>query len=451
MRAAVPGYMKDMDKAPPGHRFGLYFAGWTDEWKLADKEKQKMFSDVTSLGSEDHKHLSALIERQQRAAERMGEAVFSIVARSTAPFVTGMGNEHPLENGFAFLNPYGLPYLPGSSIKGVLRRAAEELVLGREAEGFDMLDIWYLFGFDGNADFLENQEQVRCAFREPDRLVKWLKQILPDTFRKDGLDDPQAFLTALPSNKALRRSLFNVGALNFWDAFPQGSLSIEIMTPHHSDYLQNDGAPHDSEKPNPIPFLTIAPGARFHFFVQNIGDTGDGNWQRTLDQCFRHAWDWLGFGAKTSVGYGAMIEDPAIIAQRRREEEARRKAEAERRQREEEERRAQEAETRRQTELAAMPTHKRMLAEAGQELDGLRKHLQAVDTSGYAKLRNLLKRMVEQAKALDAEGRAEIANWIEHRLDELDNGWRHPDLNAKKRKQWEKKTKETIEGLRRNG
>lgn len=58
------------------------------------------------------------------------ESILRLDAIAVSPFTTGLGNEHPLENGFAFLNPYGLPYLPGSGVKGVLRRAARELASG---------------------------------------------------------------------------------------------------------------------------------------------------------------------------------------------------------------------------------------------------------------------------------------------------------------------------------
>ncbi len=457
MRAAVPHYMRDMEQAPPGHRFSLYFPIWNDRWELEANQKSQAVDQIVKAGV-DHTLVRALIGRQRAQAESLGDAVFTTIAQSTAPFVTGMGYEHPLENGFAFLNPYGLPYLPGSSIKGVLRKAAEELVLSGEARGFDMLDVWRLFGFDGNAGFLLDARLISRAFPEPGRLADWLEQVLPDHFERKGWDDPQAFLMALPGNKSLRRSLFNMGALNFWDAFPDGKLTVEIMTPHHSEYLQKNGTPHDSEKPNPIPFLAIAPGAKFHFFVQQIGDVGDCDWRTVLAQCFAHAFAWLGFGAKTAVGYGAMTEDPAMAAKRRLEEEARRRAEEERRRQEEEARRkaeearrAAEAEARRQAELAAMPAHKRALAEAEEKLAGLCKRMHVADMSGYGELRHLVKELLAHAGDWDAAARAEMAEWLENTLNGLEHGWRHPDLKAKQRKKWEEKTRKAIAEVRKGG
>jgi len=246
MKVAVPQYMRDMQQAAPGHRFGMYFPIWNDQWEITKDKKADAIKKVLALHPDDQKRQQSLAQRQQFQALALGDTVCSEYAVATAPFATGMGYEHPLENGFAFLNPYGLPYLPGSSVKGVMLRATEEL-------GVDVGVVDELFGS-----------------------------------AEDG----------------------SQGALSFWDVFPQGTLALDIMTPHHSAYLQGGTAsPHDSESPVPIPFLTVAPGAQFVFHVQMIRPTGILDWQVMLTQCFEHAFDWLGFGAKTSVGYGAMMHD----------------------------------------------------------------------------------------------------------------------------------------------
>jgi len=246
MQAAVPQYMRDMNRSAPGHRFGLYFPVWNSRWEIIKDKKTDAAGRVLSLQPDDRKRMVSLAERQQVLALGLGDTVISQYAISTSPFVTGMGYEHPLENGFAFLNPYGLPYLPGSSVKGVLRRAAKELDVDAE-------DVAELFG-------------------------------------SSAADGSQ-------------------GALNFWDAFPQGKLALDVMTPHHGDYYQEKSAPHDSGQPNPIVFLTVAPEAKFAFHVQLIRSIAMSDWQAVLRECFEHAFDWMGFGAKTSVGYGAMMHD----------------------------------------------------------------------------------------------------------------------------------------------
>ena len=177
----------------------------------------------------------------------------TINAKAVSPLVTGMGIDHPLENGFAFLNPYGLPYLPGSSVKGVLRKSWCDL--------YDKEFVAELFG---------------------------------DIDNKDN-----------------RR-----GALKFWDCIPDmGSRHMEqdIMTPHYSKYLEGKESPHDAETPTPILFLTIPPDSEFSFHStideSLLQDKGlkNGEWKPRLKNAYCHAFEWIGFGAKTSVGYGSMM------------------------------------------------------------------------------------------------------------------------------------------------
>jgi CRISPR-associated protein Cmr6 len=90
---------------------------------------------------------------------------------------------------------------------------------------------------------------------------------------------------------------------------------LEIMTPHQSSYYQNGEQPHESGQPNPIFFLTVPPGSGFTFHVTCDVErlrvlapdlAENGHWQTLLTGTFEHAFTWLGFGAKTAVGYGAM-------------------------------------------------------------------------------------------------------------------------------------------------
>ena len=275
--AAVPQFVLEragnFANCPPGHRFNLYFPIWREgDWQLDKNGKSAALRQCTKLGSAAE-FLRAVRQRQELLAQALPETSrFVIEAYSTAPFATGLGLEHPVENGFAFLSPYGLPYLAGSGVKGVLRRAAQELQTMGEAD-ITQLVIKTLFG----------HEEDRDARR---------------------------------------------GALTCWDVFPSPAkdkelLVVEIMTPHFTDYFQKKGTPHDAGKPNPIPFLAVSAGSEFRFIVTCepalLNDSVPlDNWQHVLTRILTHAFDWLGFGAKTSVGYGAMTEDPA--AKTRREE-----------------------------------------------------------------------------------------------------------------------------------
>lgn len=290
MRAAVPAYLgNDFSQAAPGHRFGLYYAGWNyagwnDDFTATKDKKTDAVRNVCTLPDHSQKLLAALLARQSAQAQASADTVLALPCLATSPFATGLGNEHPLENGFSFLTPYGLPYLPGSGVKGVIRRAAEELASGDwdDTQGWMPEAIHFLFG-PGEEDF-----------------------------RADS-DTPA-----------------RQGALRFWDVLPKppkNSLAVEIMTPHLGDYYQakNDATPNTSLTPNPIPFLAVPAGSSFAFHVECLpGRITDAElqkqWKSLVEAAFAHAAEWLGFGAKTAVGYGRMEPDESAIEERRQRE-----------------------------------------------------------------------------------------------------------------------------------
>lgn len=353
--AAVPTYLhRDFRDASPGMRFGMYLSLWgvnrrtqaclwetydldyevrgqnREEREVRKENKVSALSDAKRLNDRDLKAMFALVKRQQQifVASIADADGLQLEALATAPFTTGLGNEHPLENGFAFLNPYGLPYLSGSGVKGVLRQAARELASGDWGEAH---------GWSEDKSHALAAGKARIPLSTVDALF------------------------GLQSNNGDTQHVR--GALTFWDVIPQikgDSLTVEIMTPHQSHYYQQkpdrraggSDTPHDSGQPNPISFLTVPPGSGFVFHVQcDLAHLNriapelatNGQWKELLAAAFEHAFKWLGFGAKTAVGYGAMQEDPKA----KERETARRQAKSDAA------RRAQE-ESDRQTALAQM-------------------------------------------------------------------------------------------------
>jgi CRISPR-associated protein Cmr6 len=130
------------------------------------------------------------------------------------------------------------------------------------------------------------------------------------------------------------------------------------MTPHYGDYYQGNVTPHDSGQPNPILFLTVPPDSSFEFFVQcdfaALPESLRNSWQTLLEAAFQHAFDWLGFGAKTAVGYGQFPGDALEIAKAKREEQNQQREAAEA---------AARAEAERQKQLNAMSPLDRAIEE----------------------------------------------------------------------------------------
>ena len=78
--------------------------------------------------------------------------------------------------------------------------------------------------------------------------------------------------------------------------------------------------PHDAGQPTPVSFLALPAGSVFDFHIicneGRLPTSLAGRWTGLLDAAATHAFDWLGFGAKTAVGYGAMSESGASRAKR---------------------------------------------------------------------------------------------------------------------------------------
>lgn len=215
-------------------------------------------------------------ERLAEAHARRGELFRALGARIRdleldAPFVTGTGLEHPTENGFVFHHGLGVPCIPASSLKGLVRAYAEQ---------------WQELGPE-----------------EADRIF-----------------GPRPTGTAS-----------QVGSVVIFDALPLGPvrLSVEITTPHYQPWYQADAParrpPADWYAPVPIPFLVLAPGARFRFAVaaRRPAVAGDEADAERVAGWLVDALKKLGAGAKTALGFGR-FDEPG--ARRRRDEELRRQA-----------------------------------------------------------------------------------------------------------------------------
>ncbi len=113
-------------RAHAGLWFDKFCDRWTRDWSMsADREgrgsnpKLDWIGTVTTGVVGEPDLIEETAHRSARLAKRRGGQwmVFSTESR----FVTGLGRSHPVENGFAWHPTLGTPYLPGSSVKGLVR------------------------------------------------------------------------------------------------------------------------------------------------------------------------------------------------------------------------------------------------------------------------------------------------------------------------------------------
>lgn len=232
---------------------GLWYDKFCHQWREYPWEidsKINWIKTVTESQEEigDEQLIRECAERFQHLVQQMpGHQLW--LARTVTRFVTGIGQSHPINNGFTWHPTLGIPYLPSSSLKGLVRH-------------------WV---------------------REQNRL--------------DHEEEEQIFGSEVKSTTA------QVGQVIFFDALPQKPVrcEIDILTPHHPSYYKNPekAPPGDWENPLPIPFLTVAPEQTFLFALAPRTNSGEAQMAtKKAFQWLQEALQQAGAGAKTDVGYG---------------------------------------------------------------------------------------------------------------------------------------------------
>ena len=178
---------------------------------------------------------------------KQGIKLYCVDATVDWRLIVGLGGEHVQETSMTLHHIYGIPYIPGSAVKGVLRH-------------------WWL-----EEDFVDSTGKVN---------------------EEKALDDPD-FLAVFGSQKQR-------GKVQFFDAYPEEvCLATDIMNPHYTEYYSKQKPPTDHQNPVPINFLTVEETTfRFVFLAKEQKHLNH------LKKRFQKALKIKGIGAKTAVGYG---------------------------------------------------------------------------------------------------------------------------------------------------
>jgi CRISPR/Cas system CMR subunit Cmr6 (Cas7 group RAMP superfamily) len=296
-----------------------------------------------------------------------------------------------MENAGLCLDRFGLPYIPGSAVKGCARRAAlaalREWSEAGQKPGATPQDDGNLFK-EACAPFVTPADMLAAI----GRVFGWCEQdwkddadfawafsagtgdtwvsVRNDVVRRLALDPGSALD---PGDKTPWKRLPNfAGSIAFLPAYPidleqtgpvpglpvpvpsLGKLELDVVTCHHRDYYASKEAnpvATDTEDPVPVVFPAVAPGHIFGFVLAPLRDSSPAHLSQadTWLACGLAA---FGLGAKTNAGYGwfdstrpvqEAVERGLAAAEARRQSQLTQ-------QRQEQERRAEEA--RRQSEAA---------------------------------------------------------------------------------------------------
>ncbi|MHB8597022.1 MAG: type III-B CRISPR module RAMP protein Cmr6 [Ktedonobacteraceae bacterium] len=187
--------------------------------------------------------------------EKMLAEYGALIRKATVKgrMIVGLGNESVLETSITLHRTYGVPYIPGSALKGLA--------------------------------------------------ASYVQQKLSETWHTGG-----------EAHKIIFGDTDNAGYVVFFDALyipnkdtVNAPLRADIITVHHPDYYQgSEKAPADWDSPTPISFLTATGSYLIAVAAPDLEKGTREQWLNTTLKIIEGALETLGIGAKTSSGYGRM-------------------------------------------------------------------------------------------------------------------------------------------------
>jgi len=288
MRLVSKDVNNALDSNCTNANFGLMFNKYLDygdikgslvpEAKETPKKLIRQFNESKIMAADVLKRLHVQQADFCKAMTKAGWVPFVFHVRLVSPFVSGLGVAHPTETGMVLDHICGMPFIPVSSQKGVLRIA--HIVNSLK---------------DENGDWLSEEILKQKQIVNED--MAWNEDGVSKTLFGCGGD---------------REAL--AGQLIILDAYPlkPPELKEEIINPHYSEYYQGkrDRGPTEDQRPIPVKFLVVKNGAEFVF--RSLLRMPFGNApikdQNTLIRAIRRnlhqAIEEIGIGAKTSLGFG---------------------------------------------------------------------------------------------------------------------------------------------------
>ncbi len=213
-----------------------------DESPPADKDTPQMAHFKSAAGIEEPSFYQRSFDRWQRVLQQLDARMEK--GEVLGRMVVGLGADSVLENAISLHHTYGLPFIPGSALKGL-------------ASSYAHLRL-------ENAAWNKGGEAHRILFGDTT----------------------------------------SAGYVTFFDALyipksaKQGFLWPDVITVHHRDYYQKEGvAPADWDSPTIIPFIS----ATGKYLIALAGPEA---WVGKAFEILGLALLEFGVGAKTSSGYG---------------------------------------------------------------------------------------------------------------------------------------------------
>jgi CRISPR-associated protein Cmr6 len=268
---------KDVWDIPSGSHAGLLLSRFLRTVDNDGKAKRDLFRQCLGLFRAPNGAFDDIKALYEIAYKRWAEFIkpFKVLDLAVdGRLIAGLGIENVLEAGIALHHTYGIPYIPGSALKGVASHYCHH-VWGKQNEEY-------------------RAEEVK------------------DTDNKGNHFKRQGWI-----HKVIFGQTEESGHITFHDAWIQPDsledcLVLDVMTAHHTEYYKSQsksGAdpPADCDAPIPVTFISV----KGKFTLALSGDIKDDNvntdWIDLTAELVRQALRFEGVGGKTSSGYGRLI------------------------------------------------------------------------------------------------------------------------------------------------
>ncbi len=276
------------------------YAPFTEEkgtLKTSGTVLKRFFKKAPSLGGNAVEAYSHYLSEYLRLLH--GRAKVVKVLKTRSRLIVGLGDESVYETSIRLLRNYGMPYIPGSALKGIARHRGIEAIAEANPGG----------------SVYKTMKRIDDALASGEGIEKLSTQLNPaevggievsvetlaDLFGSVGREGCAVFFDAVVSPTTKPKEPDEIGGL-FLQNRLDSILDFDIVNPHYSDYYQESGHPAEWDEPTPIIFLTVRKNVPFVFAVgtSKVCDSG----AEIAWALLREALQKNGVGAKTALGYG---------------------------------------------------------------------------------------------------------------------------------------------------
>lgn len=227
------------------HKLNDSWQNYQNNWEIP-KEKKEPFTKLTGYSNSEMneilKQINSDYDLMTETLKKDGYYTADFTLTSRSRLLAGNGDVSPLEVSMFLHFIFGFPFIPGSSLKGMVRYYAE---------------------LEESGDIIKN------------------------IFGKDESDSN--------GDSVCGKVFFN-------DVIPVSFPNIEtaILTPHYGEYFQHKKTPGEWYTPNPITLLVIKPGASFRFTLYSRHK----EYVEKAERWLKGVLSQIGIGSKTRIGYG---------------------------------------------------------------------------------------------------------------------------------------------------